>query len=94
MGQRQRQPDALHALQRKRTLTRKFAKPQVTAALEVLKFLRFELGQSDGGTGRLCPARAVLREHRVALGDEFLETRADAAFDQIEFVFALAGNFR
>jgi hypothetical protein len=32
----------------------------------------------------------MLGEHRVAFGDEFLETSADAAFDEVEFVFAFA----
>src|SRR5437867_3674158 len=36
----------------------------------------------------------MLGEHAVAFRDEFLETSADAALNEVEFVFAFAGNFR
>jgi len=33
-------------------------------------------------------------EHVVASGDEFFEAGADATLNEVEFVFALASNFR
>ena len=59
-----------------------------------MNLLRFNLGQTRGCRIAFVLGEQMFGEHGVAFGDEFLKASADAALNEIEFMFALAHNFR